>query len=46
MENQHGPWECPENIPIGANLDQLPQAAKMIEYKKLELNNSDVGYRH
>lgn len=28
METQYGAIECPENIPIGAKIDQLPQKSK------------------
>ena len=28
MEANYGPWECPENIPIGATLEQLPQESQ------------------
>ena len=28
MKQQYGEWECPEKIPIGAALEQLPQKAQ------------------
>jgi hypothetical protein len=40
MENQYGPWECPENIPLGANLDQLPQVAQDAHQKMIEMQEA------
>lgn len=40
MENQYGSWECPENIPIGANLDQLPQVAQDAHQKVIEMQEA------
>jgi len=36
MEKQYGPWECPENIPIGASLEQMPDQSKQMEKRKQE----------
>jgi len=35
MELEHGPIECPENIPIGAKLEDLPEKSQEA-HKKME----------
>jgi hypothetical protein len=36
MENQLGPWECPENIPIGTPLAEMPEKIQEIHRKREE----------
>jgi hypothetical protein len=51
MEQQHGSWECPEGIPVGAKLEELPQKAqeayaqqqKMQEEQKKKMEEAQVA---
>lgn len=36
VESQMGPWECPENIPIGTKLEDMPKPIQEIHYKRQE----------
>lgn len=44
MERRYGKWECPENIPIGTPIEEMPQKVVRMRQKRIEEKEKQQQY--